>query len=143
MLSLTTMISLPTFHGMKLTEDRILVTGIGQGRAEAFQALGHKVIITGRREEVLDQTTDANPGMASVTLDERRSACVSQVINSLSCPDGSLGLLNRIRKFFAGFATGAKGPSDSTNLPRAKTSTLSSVTTPNGPWVYTVVPWED
>jgi uncharacterized oxidoreductase len=77
MLSLTTMISMSTLHGMKLTEDRILVTGIGRGRAEAFHALGHKVIIAGRREKVLDQTTDADPGLASVTLDKRRSACVS------------------------------------------------------------------
>jgi hypothetical protein len=68
----------------------------------------------------------------------------SEMINSLSCPHESLGLLNRIRKFFAGFATGAGGRGDpATNLPRPKTSSLSSVTTPNGPWVYTVVPWED
>jgi hypothetical protein len=144
MLSLTTMISLPTLHDMKLTEDRILVTGIGRGGAEAFHALGHKVIIAGRRKEVLDQTTDADAGMASLTLDERRSASASEVINSLSCSHESLGLLNRIRKFFTGFATGAEGPSNrATNLPGAKTSSLSSVTTPNGPWVYTVVPWED
>ena len=126
MLSLTTMLALPTFQDMKLTENTILVTGIGRRRAEAIHALGHKVIIAGRRQKVLDQTTDAAPGIASVTLDER------------------IGLLNRIRKFFAGFATRAEGRSDpATNLPRPKTSSLSSVTTPNGPWVYTVVPWED
>ena len=51
-------------------------------------------------------------------------------------------ILNRIRKFFASFATGAEGRSEA-NLPGAKTSSLSSVTTPHGPWVYTVVPWED
>ena len=68
----------------------------------------------------------------------------SEVINPLFCPDEPLGLINRIRKFFAGFATGAEGRSHSaTNLPKQKTSNLSSITTPNGPWVYTVVPWED
>jgi hypothetical protein len=77
MLSLTAMLSMPTFCRMKLTENTILVTGIGRGRPEAFHALGHKVIIAGRLQEVLDQTMDANFGMASVTLDERRSACVS------------------------------------------------------------------
>jgi uncharacterized oxidoreductase len=77
MFPLTTMLALPTFQPMKLAENRILVTGIGRGRAEAFHALGHKVIIAGRREKVLDQTTDADPGLASVTLDKRRSACVS------------------------------------------------------------------
>jgi uncharacterized oxidoreductase len=76
MLSLTAMMSLTTFRVMKLTENTILVTGIGRGRAEAFDALGNKVIIAGRRKEVLDQTTDADPGIASETLDERRSACV-------------------------------------------------------------------
>jgi hypothetical protein len=58
-------------------QNTILVTVIGRGRPEAFHALGHKVIIAGRRQEVPDQTTDANPGIASVTLDERRSACLS------------------------------------------------------------------
>jgi hypothetical protein len=58
-------------------QNTILVTVIGRGRPEAFHALGHKVIIAGRRQEVPDQTTDANPGIASVALDERRSVCVS------------------------------------------------------------------
>jgi hypothetical protein len=62
MLLLTTMMSLPTFQVMKLTKNTILVTGIGRGRAEALHALGHKVVIVGRREK---------------TLDKRRSACVS------------------------------------------------------------------
>jgi hypothetical protein len=53
------------------------------------------------------------------------------------------GLLERIRKFFAGFATRAAGRSDPATLPQAKTPSLSSVNTPTGPWVYTVVPWED
>ena len=56
----------------------------------------------------------------------------------------AIGLLNRIIKFFASFVTGAERRSDpATNLSRPKTSSLSSVTTPSGPWVYTVVPWED
>jgi uncharacterized oxidoreductase len=68
------MLSLPTFQDMKLIENTILVAGIDRGRAEAFHAPGNNVIIAGRREQVLDQTTDADPGIASVTLDERRSA---------------------------------------------------------------------
>jgi uncharacterized oxidoreductase len=71
------MLTLTTLQAMKLTENTILVTGIGRGRAKAFHALGHKGIIAGRRPDVLDQTTKADPGIASVALDERSSACGS------------------------------------------------------------------
>jgi uncharacterized oxidoreductase len=68
------MLSVTTFDLMKLTENTILITSIGRGRVATFCALGNKVIIAERRKPVLDQTTDADPGIASMTLDERRSA---------------------------------------------------------------------
>jgi uncharacterized oxidoreductase len=58
---------------MQLTGNTILVTGggsgIGRGLAESIHQLSNQVIISGRRSDVLNDTTKANPGIAPLTLD--------------------------------------------------------------------------
>jgi uncharacterized oxidoreductase len=65
---------------MQMNGNTILITGggsgIGRALAEAFYALGNQVIIAGRRKEVLDETTAANPGMKSAVLDIENSDAI-------------------------------------------------------------------
>jgi uncharacterized oxidoreductase len=82
---------------MILTGNTILITGggsgIGRGLAEAFHALGNKVIIAGRRQNVLDKTGEANPGMASAVLDIEDPAAIQAFAARITSQHPSLNVL--------------------------------------------------
>src|ERR1700739_2750603 len=82
---------------MQLPRNTFLITGggsgIGRGLAEAFHALGNKVVIAGRRQSVLDKTTEANPGMASAVLDIEDPAAIQAFAARIASEHPALNVL--------------------------------------------------
>jgi uncharacterized oxidoreductase len=79
---------------MNITGNTILITGggsgIGRALAESFHSLGNKVIIAGRRQSVLDETTAANPDMSSITLNIEDPADIRAVAAKLAASHPTL-----------------------------------------------------
>jgi hypothetical protein len=75
----------------------------------------------------------------SATIETNRGA-----LNTQSCFANDRNFLDRIKEMLRGFAV--RGKRTAQRAQKALDTslvTLSTVTTPNGPWVYTIVPWED
>jgi uncharacterized oxidoreductase len=82
---------------MKMSGNTMLITGggsgIGRALAEAFHAAGNKVVIAGRRQAVLDETTAANPGMGSAILDIEKSDAILKFASRLEADYPALNVV--------------------------------------------------
>ena len=82
---------------MNLTGNTILITGggsgIGRGLAEELHKLGNQVVIAGRRKQALDETTAANPGMKSLTVDIENPAAIRTFAAQVAAEFPALNML--------------------------------------------------
>ena len=69
---------------------------------------------------------------------------VREIAGPVGLPTENRWFAETFKWFYREFVTCAEGRSDAVKRElNGSLTNLSSVTTPNGPWVYTVVPWED
>lgn len=72
---------------MKISGNTILITGatsgIGRALAEAFHARGNQVIITGRRQTLIDEITANNRGMAGFRLDIEHDVMLAELAGEI------------------------------------------------------------
>ncbi|MCU1684690.1 MAG: hypothetical protein JWQ81_5429 [Amycolatopsis sp.] len=73
---------------MKATGNTILITGgtsgIGLGLALRFLEAGNKVIVAGRRKELLDQITTDHPGIETIVLDVTDPASIAHLSETVT-----------------------------------------------------------
>jgi uncharacterized oxidoreductase len=82
---------------MKMSGNTVFITGggtgIGRGLAEAFHRRGNHVIIAGRRKTVLEEVTQANPGMEAIELDITDTARLAHVAKTIIAERPEVNLL--------------------------------------------------
>jgi len=82
---------------MKTTGNTILITGgtsgIGHGLAIRFHQAGNKVIVAGRRKDLLDKIVADNHGMAAVVLDVSDPESIADVYRSVTTEHPDLNVL--------------------------------------------------
>jgi short-subunit dehydrogenase involved in D-alanine esterification of teichoic acids len=82
---------------MKTTGNTILITGgtsgIGLGLALRFHAAGNKVMIAGRRKELLDQITAEHDGIEAIVLDVADPASITRAYETVTSTHPELNVL--------------------------------------------------
>jgi uncharacterized oxidoreductase len=82
---------------MKTTGNTILITGgtsgIGLGLALRLHEAGNKVIVAGRRKELLDQITTEHPGIEALVLDVADPASITRAAGTLAASHPQLNVL--------------------------------------------------
>jgi short-subunit dehydrogenase involved in D-alanine esterification of teichoic acids len=82
---------------MKTTGNTILITGgtsgIGLGLALRLHEAGNKVIVAGRRKELLDSITTDHPGIESLVLDVADPASIARAAETVAAGHPELNVL--------------------------------------------------
>lgn len=82
---------------MNMTGNTILITGgssgIGRALAEAFHDLGNRVIVTGRRQALLDEIAAARPGLVGLPLDLDAPASLHELATEVRARYPQLNML--------------------------------------------------
>nr|MDT0665272.1 SDR family NAD(P)-dependent oxidoreductase [Micromonospora sp. DSM 115978] len=82
---------------MKITGNTVLITGgtsgIGLGLALRLHEAGNKVIVAGRRKDLLDQITTEHPGIEGLVLDVADPASITHAAGALAASHPQLNVL--------------------------------------------------